>query len=47
MKLTLAKVGWMICLAAVAVVCISAINHKKTSVVQAIEVHINKFDEGE
>ena len=37
----------MLCLAALAVVCISAINHKKTSVVDAVDVKINKFDEGE
>jgi len=46
MRLTLAKIGWMLCVPAVAVISVSAINSKKTAVVSELMVEIEDFDQG-
>ncbi len=46
MRLTLAKIGWIACIPALGVLSVSAINHKKASVVTDYNVEIEKFDEG-
>lgn len=47
MKLTLAKIGWVACLGALAAVSISAINLKKEATIDDVSVQIEEFDEGE
>ena len=47
MKLTLATIGWIAGLGALAAVSISAINHKKEMVVSGLDVRIIEIDEGE
>ena len=47
MKLTLAKIGWLACLAALTVVSISAINLKKEGTIDDASIQIEEFDEGE
>jgi len=46
MRLTLAKIGWIACIPALGVLSVSAINHKKASVLTDYNVEIEKFDEG-
>ncbi|RLD21902.1 MAG: hypothetical protein DRI69_02790 [Bacteroidetes bacterium] len=46
MKLTIAKIGWFVCLGALAVLSISAINHKKDGTLTDVDVRIEEFDGG-
>jgi len=46
MKLTIAKIGWFVCLGALAVLSISAINYKKDGTLTDVQVRIAEFDGG-
>jgi len=46
MKLTIAKIGWFVCLGALAALSISAINYKKDGTLTDVKVRIEEFDGG-
>lgn len=46
MKLTIAKIGWFVCLGALAVLSISAINYKKDGNLTDVKVQVEQFEEG-
>lgn len=46
MKLTIAKIGWFVCLGALAVLSISAINYKKDGTLTDVDVRIEEFEGG-